>query len=442
MRGAGYLWLLALGLGPALLGSCCSPPPPLGLLEGYIQEGPTRPPIPSARVTLRSPWGVFQVQSDAQGYYRLTLPQGTYTAEVEREGYAASRVEGLAVAKASRFDPILLPAFYSGWPKSAPSLYLEGVPAGSLLTPGQGVRIRAYGSLPIQKILVRLGNPPTLPLAASGQLVWNQTGDTGWFSLPPSLSTGPPGPTTLHVVAYDANNNRSHLLLPVRLGPSTGQGPATPPPLKAVAYTLSQPLQTLHLGERPPGLFVRLTWEPVPGALGHRLYRGERHLGQYPPFLGEAYDQGPDLWPGQEVCYRLETLVAAGPPLVSEACATPLPPLTLTLIEPQGTASPTPSFRVSVSPGPSGPLALRLVLYDLHTGSSVTLFPPSPTADTVIPWTGPPLVPGRTYTWGVYLAYATDSGEDPRAYSLAVDQAGQVLGLPLPSPTATFEVRP
>lgn len=440
MRAVGSSFLLFLGI--ALLGACCLQPPPSGKLEGYVQEGPTRPLVPLAGITLRSPWGTFHTQSDAQGFYRITLPQGTYSAQVEREGYAASRIEGLVVGTASRFDPILLPAFYPGWPKSAPSLYLEGIPAGSLLAAGQSVRIRTSGSLPIQKIMVRLGSPPTLPLAAPGQLVWDQTADTGWLTLPPSLSSGPPGPTTLHVVAYDANNNRTHLLLPVRLGASTGQDPAAPPPLKAIAFTLSQPLQALNLGERPPGLFVHLTWEPVPYALGYRLFQGERLLGQYPPLLGEAYDQGPDLWPGQEVCYRLETVVATGPPLISQACTTPLSPLHVTLLEPLGTAPPTPSFRVGLSPGLPGPLALRLVLFDLHTGSSVTLFPPSPASETLIPWAGPPLIPGRTYTWGVYLAYATDSGEDPRAYSLAVDQAGQVLGLPFPGPTATFEVRP
>lgn len=439
MRGGGSSFLLFLGT--ALLGACYLQPPPSGKLEGYVQEGPTRPLVPLARITLRSPWGTFQTQSDAQGFYRITLPQGTYSTQVEREGYAASRIEGLVVGTASRFDPILLPAFYPGWPKNAPSLYPEGIPAGSLLAAGQSVRIRTSGTLPIQKIMVRLGSPPTLPLAAPGQLVWD-TGDTGWFTLPPSLASGPPGPTTLHVVAYDANNNRTHLLLPVRLGPSTGQDPATPPPLKAIAFTLSQPLQALSLGERPPGLFVHLTWEPVPEALGYRLFQGERLLGQYPPFSGEAYDQGPDLWPGQEACYRLETVVFGGPPLVSEACTTPLPPLTVTLLEPQGVASSTPTFRVAVSPEVPGSLVLRLVLFDLHTGSSVTLFPPSPTSETSIPWTGPPLIPGRTYTWGVYLAYATDSGEDPRAYSLAVDQAGQLIGQVLAGPTATFEVRP
>lgn len=215
-----------------------------------------------------------------------------------------------------------------------------------------------------------------------------------------------------------------------------------PPPFKATAFTLSQPLQTLDLGAHPPGLFVRLTWEPVTGALGYRLYRGNRLLGQYPALQDEAYDQGPDLWPGQETCYRLETVISGGPPLVSEACTTPLPPLTVTLLEPQGVASSTPTFQVAVSPEVPGSLTLRLVLFDLHTGNSVTIFPPSPTSETSIPWTGSPLIPGRTYTWGVYLAYATDSGENPTAYTLAVDQAGQLIGQVLASPTATFEVRP
>lgn len=435
----GHLSLLVLL--PILVG--CHPlPPPLGELEGYVQEGPTRPAISGAWVQVRSPWGVFQTQTDAQGHYRLTLPQGTHTAEVEKEGYASSLVRGLPVTAQAQFDLTLLPAFYSGWSKSAPQLYLEGLTDGTLLASGQQVRIRASGALPIQKIMVRLGSPPTLPLAAPGQLVWDQIGDTGPFSLPPPLVSGPPGPATLHVVAYDANNNRTHWLFPVKLGSVPGQNPQTPPRLRATAFTLSQPLQALNLGERPPGVFVRLTWVPAPETLGYRLYRGGRLLGQYPPLVGEAYDQGPDLWPGHEACYRLETVVAHGPPLISEACTTPLPAFTVSLAEPQDTASPTPSFRVVVSPGVPGLLALRLVLLDLHTGNRVTLFPQNPTPETTIPWTAPPLIPGRTYSWGVYLAYATDAAVDPTAFSLAVDQAGQLLGQVLPSPTATFEVRP
>lgn len=83
----GNLRLLLAGVA-ALIGGCRLNPPPLGQLEGYVQEGPTRPPVALVKVTLYAPWGVFRTQSDTEGRYRLTVPQGTYTAHVEREGYA------------------------------------------------------------------------------------------------------------------------------------------------------------------------------------------------------------------------------------------------------------------------------------------------------------------------------------------------------------------
>lgn len=432
-----FPWLaLLLGMGGCRLSS-----PPWGVLEGYVQAGPSQTPIAGAVVRFSSDRHTDAVQTDPRGFYRIPLPVGTYTAEVVRDGYAASRVEGVPVGTLHRLDLVALPPFYAGWPKVAPNVAAEGLSPGNLVHPGQAVRFRAEGPLPMQWLLLRTGAIPSLPFAAPGQLVWERSGDTGWFALPEPLLRGPWEETFLHVVAYDVNNNRTHRLIPIRTPPFLPASTLSAPQLQAAAFTLGQSLRTLGLAEHPPALFVHLSWEPRPESMGYRLYRDGFLLGEYPPSVTEAYDQGADLQPGQPACYTLETL-ALNVRSLAQSCTTPLPAFTVRLVSPTGEASPSPTFQVDFSPQVGGALRLRLALYDTFTGGSVQLFPPVPTDQANLPWTGPSLVPGRTYAWGVYLAYAVDDPSNPRAYSVAVDQGGNLLGQVLPGPIATFEVRP
>jgi hypothetical protein len=267
-------------------------------------------------------------------------------------------------------------------------------------------------------------------------------GDTGWFTLPGESVEGP-GAAFLHAVAYDQNNNRAERLLPVRLPPpSASPPPVASPALEATAYTLAQPLRTLALDDRPPSVLVRLAWTAAPGAEGYRLYREGYLLSVHGPSEEEAYDQGADLQPGREVCYRLEAWSQGAPLPPSRACVTPLPAFQVELLSPRDTGPAQPTFQVDFTPEPPTPPFLRLALFDLHTGQAVRLFPGAPAQGRAFPWTQDPLLPGRAYTWGVYLAYAVDDPDRPRAYSLAVDQGGVFLGQVLRGPTATFEVRP
>lgn len=428
----------------SLATGCGWNPPALVKLEGYVQQGPTRPPVAGVNVTLRSSKYIVQAQSDEDGYFSLILPQGTYNVDAEKEGYAGSRVIGLQISTPTRHDLTILPFFYHSWPKVPLQITLSGIQHGGSIKPNQRIRIQLSGSLPANRLLLRLGSPPSLPLVSGEQLVWNNTQDTGWFFLPQSLFAGPSGSSNLQIVAYDVNNNRTHLLVPIFLekGQSNmDSGGSDWPALKAIAFTLAQPLSTLSGIRRPPSLFVHLSWSLVSGARGYRLYREGLLLGQFSPQINEAYDQGPDLSPGKEACYILETLLE-GRTLVSQSCTTPLPAFTISLEEPTTLASPLPTFRVRSYPEIPGFFYLRLALYDLHTGNQITIFPSSPTGETTLPWPGPPLIVGRLYTWGVYQAYVTDNPLEPRAFSLSVDQAGNFLGQVLPGPTGSFEVRP
>lgn len=420
---------------------CHSHAPALGELKGYVQEGPTRPPVGGARITLRSDRHLVQLHSNQGGFYRVILPQGTYRADISLEGYAGSRVENLRVTGSNRFDFFLLPPFYPPWPRTPPHLDLRGIQPEEVFHPGQPLRLTASGTLPLQKLLLRLGALPTLPFSTSGQIVWDGIQETGWFTLPESMFTGLSGYVTLHAVAYDLNNNRVHLLVPIRLNNGPAEAPDAPPVLKAQAFTISQPVRALASSNRPPSVFVRLSWTPNPRSGGYRLYRDNHLLGLFPAQTGEAYDQGPELRPGQEVCYTLEVM-GAGQVLASQACTAPLPAFSLTLEAPLGRAGLLPTFRVRAYPEIPGLLQLRLALYDVHTGNTVTVFPPSPTGETALAWPGPELVLGRSYTWGIYQAYAVDEVAEPKAFSIAVDQAGSLLGQVFPGPTATFEVRP
>lgn len=89
-----------------------------------------------------------------------------------------------------------------------------------------------------------------------------------------------------------------------------------------------------------------------------------------------------------------------------------------------------PAARLGRGGGGSGlSFAFQPVVWDQLTGGGLFL---GVTQGTEVQ--PPPLLPGRPYTFELYLAYAVDDPENPRAYSVAADRQGAFRGSPFRGP--------
>ncbi|GAB5603006.1 carboxypeptidase-like regulatory domain-containing protein [Thermus sp. FJN-A] len=421
-------WTLA---GVVLALAACSVPPRLSEVEGALSLGPGGPPVAGAWVYLEGPSGAWGVRTDRGGSFRLYVPPGAYRAWVEGEGLAGSEVRGLALAPGSQpLGLVALPPFRPDWPRRPPLLEAEAGVEGGVVR--YRARLSPQEGLPPLALLVGLGYVPgTLSVGVGEHLYLEETQDTGFRLLDPR---GLSGPTTLFLVGYDANNNRVELRLPLSLPGGAGQG--GPRRAKAVAYTLSRRVEALGF-QGGYSLLVRLSWEGGEGP--YRVFReteeGVQEVAYLPRGTTAFTDAGPGLRPGERVCYRI-----TGPEGQAYTCTTPLPPLSVRISSPgEGeTTGPAPRLAWVVEGNGSGlSFAFRPAVWDQLTGGGLFL---GMTEEMEV--LSPPLLPGRPYTFELYLAYAVDDPGDPRAYSVAADRQGGLSGIAVPGPSVNFEVRP
>lgn len=414
----GYFLGLALGL------AACAHAPEIAEVTGTAVIGPGGPPAASVWVYWESPQGAYGVRTDAEGRFRLLLPPGVYRAWTGGEGLAGSTRLGLHVNPgAQRVDLVVPRAFRTSWPTLPPRLEAQAWIEGGV------VRYRAQvtpeGGLPPLALLVGLGYPPSTVAGASAAFYGEEMRDTGVRTLSPE---GLGGETELYLVAYDANNNRAELGLPLSLPFSEGEG--KPVELRAVSYTLTPPLEVLSTAKYG-GLLVRLSWGGSGGP--YRLYRDGTLLATLPKGSTSYADLTPGLAPGVRTCYRLE----AADGVVSD-CTTPLPPLQVNILSPkegERTGS-TPLLRWQ-GEGSRGAVFFRAALWNGLTGRGQILALAQATEVQA-----PPLSPGNPYTFELYQAYAVDDPDHPHAYAVAADRQGTLAGLSLVGPSVDFEVGP
>ena len=344
---------------------------------------------------------------------------------------AGSEVRGLSLAPGPQLlGLVALSPFRPGWPRRPPLLEAEAGVEGGLLR--YRARLFPQEGLSPLALLTGLGYVPgTLSVGVGEHLYLEETRDTGYRLLDPR---GLSGATTLFLVGYDANNNRVELRLPLWLPGRAGQG--GPRWAKAVAYTLSRRVEALGL-QGGYSLLVRLSWEGGEGPF--RIFRetevGVQEVAYLPQGTTAFTDAGPGLRPGERVCYWVR-----GPETQAYTCTTPLPPLSVSISSPgEGEVTgPTPRLAWAVEGGGSGlSFAFQPVVWDQLTGGGLFL---GVTQGTEVQ--PPPLLPGRPYTFELYLAYAVDDPENPRAYSVAADRQGSLSGIAVPGPSVNFEVRP
>ncbi len=497
------------GLLCALLAGCMFiTGPPIGTIEGVVTDAGAGAPVEGAWV-IAYPAGGSPPQysvdtdffrpaalTDAEGRYRLVVPKGEYVVEATKDGYAGSRVAGVVAGSTATVDLIQKPAFNKEWSVTPPdvALWVEDPHAAPRGYSGPiDFRVDVAGDNDIQYIYAALGKTPGAGWTTGTRLIYMHTYTTGDATIDPA-AFGVEGWTTLEVVAYDQNDNRTHRLVPVYIEPQAGRPLDPPADLRALAVTISKQLPfydyeeslpvTTGAGEvdlraAPAGanLYVELEWGASPddaevgggGITGYRIYRRLEGEGDYSLVGtlaqgGGVFDEGvlqhylfrdssPELGEGVTAEYRVRAYVGDKESAAVEASTTPLGSWDVRLISPGEGAvgvSTTPTFSWEPTRLVGSDRVYTVVLWDLAQGHWVYTsdFLVNVTAcawdDMLIdpgiskeesPWER--LQPHRVYEWYVDSAVAYDNYADPTAVSVAANHIYMYMRHPYVSLPAT-----
>ncbi|MEN3009890.1 MAG: carboxypeptidase regulatory-like domain-containing protein [Candidatus Bipolaricaulaceae bacterium] len=437
--------------------------PKTGVIEGYVTDHLSGEPVVGATVrawpmdgeaprygVISDYYGPMAV-TDANGYYRLTVPEGMYVVVARKEGHATSRVIGVKVASTVRADIVQKPVANPKWSLEPPKVTVTGVSEGMTVTGPISVKIDAQGPNDIQLIYAAFGKIPGASYLTAPRAAYSQTYTTGTFTIDPA-TYGVSGWTTFNVVVYDMNDNRVHLIYRVYVTPGDAGAVSPPlaptanilvdgvvgvliPPRTALAVTLGRKVAYFSLEPEaaPVGgnLYVELRWRKaaedaatVTGD-GYRIYRklaGEadyRLLYTVDATGAATYtyrDSTPDLQVGVRADYRITYFRGTVESAPLEASCTPLPSWDVQLISPVDGASgvslyPTFTWAPTALVGTTRFYQIRV--WDTpHGGYTITITPPLNA--TSVTYTGIPggpferLQPHRMYQWEVRAAIAID----------------------------------
>ncbi len=220
---------------------------PMGTVSGYVVNRKAGTAVEGATVALEG--GTASATTDADGFYSLPVPTGDVTLTFNKEGYAESKAVGLRVAEdeETEYSTILPELFDPFLPVEAPTLDVS-VANGDTLT---GVGDEDSFSFTISG---EVAEPDVNGFVFASAGLGQSRGNSGFLNISvPGVplgfdggelevvlfATGFEGETTLHVVAYDLNYNRTEVIRYVTVDSSleVGETLATPEELSALAVT-------------------------------------------------------------------------------------------------------------------------------------------------------------------------------------------------------------
>ncbi len=198
--------------------------------SGQVTNGIGGSPVAGATVILEGT-AYPAATTDANGRFGFTdINRGVYDLLVTRPGMAGSRLSGIRFSGSSVRVEIVQP-LYGFLPKATtpPSIVVSGIEAGSEYSGNVQIGIRALqGSCPVvgtemhSSIYLKIG---------STSMSYYEAANSDNDSLTYTWNTGlmPPGAANVKVVAYDNNNNRCEIDIPVIIASSTGKKPSVVP---------------------------------------------------------------------------------------------------------------------------------------------------------------------------------------------------------------------
>ena len=192
----------------------------LGTVSGYVSMRKAGQPVEGTTVSVVGK--NITTQTDENGFYSLLAPKGVRILEFRQEGYATSRVEGLRVEAGEEtfYDTVQLEIFDPFLPTEPPELNTSVHNGDSFTGSGEEdtFSFTVDGELAEPDV-----NGFTFTSAALGQ----SRGNSGYLNqFVPGVSfdfngsetevslaaAGFEGDTTLHVVTYDLNQNRTEVI--------------------------------------------------------------------------------------------------------------------------------------------------------------------------------------------------------------------------------------
>lgn len=224
-------------------------PTPTGTIEGSVVNRKAGTAVSGTTVAVVELPGT-QTTTDARGHFSFEVPEGAWTVEFTQTGYATSRVAGVVVSEddTTHQSVIQSAAFDPAAPTLAPSVTIS-VADGDTVTVDPDTDSFSFD------IEVAVENPelvrPYFVTAGLGQsrgtsgylnrFVPGQVVGTGQAHATASLSAdGFDGETTLHVVAYDTNFNRTEVIVSVVVNSiRDGATPVAPTSLVGNAITFN-----------------------------------------------------------------------------------------------------------------------------------------------------------------------------------------------------------
>ena len=441
-------------------------PAPPSTISGTVVNANGGEPVVGSRVEIRGQETGFStvVFTDGRGQFTARVEPDRYTLDVTKNGYGDSRVINVNAHQPADIRIVQRELFNPDWPTQAPEVDLQGVSDGDAFQGPIPYRIDADGPNPITSIYAALDKMPGSSFMTAPRAFFSETPTTGDQEIDPRLFSSH-GPTTFHVVVYDVNGNRTHLIRHINVIPPQGELTAPKAP-HAIAVTLGQQIEFFGLkGQAAPidgNVYVTVNWDPsdASGLTGYRVYRsfdgsdfepiGKVHAGrtQYRDVSGR-------LQIGQEVHYRVTALRGGEESAPTDAVSTrPLETFSVQLISPVDEAT-----NVSRQPTFQWRATQRVALYHIYGvivydtfGSNRWATPEPPEFvinQTEYRWNrgnqhdGTPwerLQPQRHYQWEVPYAVAVDDLQNATAVSIAANRFGtehdaipiQELGLPAP----------
>ncbi len=192
----------------------------LGTVSGYVSLRKAGQPVEGTTVSVVGK--NITTQTDEDGFYSLLAPEGVRILEFRQDGYATSRVEGLRVEAGEEtfYDTIQLEIFDPFLPTEPPELNTSVHNGDSFTGSGEEdtFTFLVDGELAEPEV-----NGFTFTSAALGQ----SRGNSGYLNqFVPGVSfdfngsetevslsaAGFEGDTTLHIVTYDLNQNRTEVI--------------------------------------------------------------------------------------------------------------------------------------------------------------------------------------------------------------------------------------
>ncbi len=426
---------------------------------------------------------VARTVTEDDGSYMFEVPAGTYDLELQKDGYAGSRVVNVLVTENTTtfLNVIQRKANNPNWPTTPPVVTLNKVEDGAVYDTMFGyipysVSVDPAAPLSTYLIYAALGKTPGASLLTAPREVFVNTNETGDRFINP-LDYAALGDTTFQVVVYDTNGNRTQVIRHVKVvAPFSDASDLVAPQLKiARSYTLGKQIDFFSVesqaADQSSNLYVYLAWKPkydfsqYPNSspYGYRIYRS--FDGENFALIGSVVDPyfidaSADLAVGKKVYYRVTAFAGNQESEPSNVMSTtPLAPFSVQLVSPADNetgVSAVPIFEWRPVPADvSDYYYYAGIVWDTLSGESAWFADPMQVMlvnRTTWTWnedgsysnsTLATLQNGRSYEWNMIEAYALDDPVNPTAISIAADGMG--LWFPYGVPSAnhfTFTTAP